>query len=108
MSLAERNYAGQHPDSGYVCNLSKLGEQGLVDGVLASGTKAGYHFEIRCLQEGNQSVVGYTITAVPISLGTTGKYVLCTNQSGQIWYSENGLVLDCLAMHRPIERKYEH
>jgi hypothetical protein len=39
---AERNHAARLPDAGYACKLSDLGEQDLVDSVLASGTKAGY------------------------------------------------------------------
>lgn len=107
MSLAEHTYAAQHPDTGYVCNLSDLGERGLVDGLTASGTRSGYHFEIRCPQDGSQKISGYTIAAVPVSPGTTGTYALCTDQSEQIWYSESGLVSDCLSKRKPIERKYE-
>lgn len=106
VSLAERNYATRHPEAGYACKLSNLGEQGFVDVVLASGTKSGYRFEIRCFQDGGQEVTSYTVTAVPVSPGVTGKYALCTNQSGEIWYSENGAAAACLAMHKQIERKY--
>ena len=106
VSLAERNYAARHPEAGYACNLNDLGEQGFVDGVLASGIKSGYRFEIRCLQDGGQHITNYTVTAVPLSPGTTGKYALCSNQSGGLWYGENGVAADCLAMHKPIERKY--
>lgn len=107
MGLAERAYAAQHPDAGYVCNLGDLGQLGLVDRLSASGTRNGYHFEIRCPQDGGQEAMGYTITAVPVSPGMTGNYALCTDQSGQVWYSENGLVSDCFAMRKLIERKYE-
>ena len=110
VSLAESKYAAQHPAAGYACSLSDLGEQGsgigLVDRVLASGTKAGYHFEIQCPQRESQKVARYAIIATPVNPGTTGKYALCSDQSGLIWYSENGSVSDCLAMHKPIERKY--
>jgi hypothetical protein len=110
VSLAERKYAARHPETGYACNLSDLGEQGsevgLVDPVLASGTKAGYHFKIQCPQRENQKVPHYAIIATPVNPGTTGQYALCTDQSGVIWYSENGLAADCLATHKPIERKY--
>lgn len=50
LGLAERICALRQPSSGYSCELSDLGEQGLVDSVLASGTKSGYHFEIRRLR----------------------------------------------------------
>jgi hypothetical protein len=110
VSLAEGKYAARHSETGYTCKLSDLGEQdsevGLVDRVLASGTKAGYHFEIQCPQRESQNVSHYAIIATPVNPGTTGKYALCTDQNGQIWYSENGLVSDCLAMHKPVDRKY--
>ncbi|HEX2714416.1 MAG TPA: hypothetical protein VHM88_19660, partial [Candidatus Acidoferrales bacterium] len=106
LSTAEHKYAAQRPGAGYACNLNDLSEQGLVDGVLASGTRNGYHFEIRCLQNSGPNVMGYTITAVPVSPGTTGKYAVCADQRGEVWYSENGLASDCLAMRKPVERKY--
>lgn len=109
-SLAEQKYAARHPETGYACNLRDLGEQGSevrrVDRVLASGTKAGYHFEIQCPQRESQKISHYAIIATPVNPGTTGKYALCTDQSGQIWYSENGSAVDCLEMRKPIEQKY--
>src|SRR5215472_848217 len=106
VSLAQRNYVARHPDAGYACKLSDLGEQGLVDKVLASGTKSGYDFELRCLQQGSQKATSYTIIAEPNIQRTTGKYSLCADQSGETWYSENGAAADCLAMRRPIDQKY--
>jgi hypothetical protein len=114
LSRAENNYAALHSDAGFACNLSQLGEHasesssgiGLVDPLLASGTKNSYRFEIQCPQSRSQKVTGYTITATPVEPGFTGKFALCANQSGETWYSENGLAADCLAMHQPIERKY--
>ncbi len=106
LNMAERNHATQHPDAGYACKLSDLGEEGFVDKVLASGTKSWYHFEIQCAKNDGQKVTGYTITAVPVIPGTTGKYALCTDQGAEIWYSENGSASDCLATRKPIERKY--
>ena len=114
LNRAEYNYAAQHPNAGFACNLSDLGGPGsetlsgvgFVDRVLASGTKSSYHFEIRCPQGGSEMVTGYTITATPVEPGTTGKYAWCTNQGREIWYSENGSAVDCLATHKTIERKY--
>ena len=106
LNLAEHNYAARHPEAGFACELRELGEQGLVDQVLVSGTKAFYHFEIQCAHEGRQKATRYTITAMPVVPGRTGKYALCSDQSGEIWYSENGVVADCLAMHTPVERRY--
>jgi hypothetical protein len=106
VNLAQQNYSAQHPRTGYACNLDDLLEQGAVDGVLASGTKAGYHFEIQCPQRGAQKAERFTITAVPVNAGVTGQYALCSDQSGEVWYSEHGLVSDCLAMRKKVGRKY--
>lgn len=112
LNLAERTYAARHPNTGFACNLGDLGEPGseplsrvaLGDPVLASGTKSSYHFNIRC-----PSGLGtaYTITAVPAEPGITGQYALCTDQSREIWYSEDGSPSECLATHKPLERKYK-
>jgi hypothetical protein len=40
----------------------------------------------------------------PVNAGTTGKYAVCTDQSGQIWYSENGSAAECLETRKPIEQ----
>jgi len=106
VNLAQQNYSVQHPRTGYACNLSDLGKQGAVDGVLASGTKAGYHFEIQCPQRGAQKAENFTIAAVPVNPGVTGQYALCADQSGEVWYSEHGSVSDCLAMRKQVGRKY--
>jgi hypothetical protein len=106
VSLAERKYETAHSETGYACDLSDLGEVGLVDPVLASGTKAGYHFEIRCTERGNQKVTHYAIIATPVNPGTTGKYAVCADESEQIWYSEVGSAADCLETRKPIGPRY--
>lgn len=106
LNLAQKNYLAQHPRIGYACNLSDLAEQGTVDRVLASGTMAGYHFEIRCPQRDTQKAESFMITAVPVNPGVTGQYALCADQRGEVWYSEGGSVSDCLAMRKLVGRKY--
>ena len=114
LSLAEHNYALQHLDTGFACDLGELGEQsskpgdevGLIDRVLASGTKSSYHFELMCFQSRAEKADSYTITAVPTKPGRSGSYAFCTDQNGEIWYSENGSASDCLAKHKQIEHKY--
>jgi hypothetical protein len=114
LSLAEHDFAANHPNVGFACSLGDLAQRGLespsnarfVDTILASGTKSSYHFEIACPQSGIQKSTAYTITALPTEPGTTGQYALCTDQTGEIWYSENGSISDCFAKHKPIEQKY--
>lgn len=106
LNLAEHRFIAQHPGMGLECDLSKLGEQGFVDRVIASGTRSGYILAIQCLEDNSPKAMHYTITAVPVVPGMTGNFALCADQGGEIWYSENGSVSDCLAKHKPIEQKY--
>jgi type IV pilus assembly protein PilA len=114
LNRAQQVYAAGQPEVGFACNISDLGGEasgpsptgGLVDRVLASGTKSAYRFEIRRPQRRGHNATAYTVTAVPVVPGTTGDYALCTDQSGEVWYSENGSPSDCLAMRKPVERKY--
>lgn len=106
VNLAQQSYSAQHPHTGSACTLSDLGEQGAVDGVLASGTKSGFHFEIQCPERAAQKAERFTITAVPVNPGVTGQYALCGDQSGEVWYSERGSVSDCLAIRKQIDKKY--
>jgi type II secretory pathway pseudopilin PulG len=125
VNLAQRKYAELHRR--FACTLSELGQEvwpgsdgGLVDRVLASGTKSGYRFEIQCARLANrkdankkdaskndasEKSTGYTVTAVPVVSGRTGRYALCSEASlfqtsGEIWYSESGLAAECLAGRR--------
>ena len=58
----------------------------LIDSVLASGTKSGYTFAFTA-GNSNQS---YTITATPITVGTTGQNMYFTDQSGVIRVNTSG------------------
>jgi len=106
LNLAERAYAHQHPADGFACNFNDLAEQGAIDSVLATGSKAAYMFEIGCLANKAQTNTAYTITAVPTVPGKTGIYALCSDQSGEIWFSENGSTSDCLVERRPVAHNY--
>jgi hypothetical protein len=111
---AEKEYAAQNPNNGFACNLSDLSGRrsespsgvGLLDPVLASGTKSSYHFEIRCCHVEGQKATAYSITATPTEPGITGTYALCADQTGEIWYSDSGLVSNCLVTRKQIEPKY--
>jgi hypothetical protein len=69
---AERQYTTRFPATGFTCDLGQLAQAGLVDTVLASGDKAGYHYELHgCNTTGTASV--FSFTAVPIAPDRTGK-----------------------------------
>ena len=62
---AERQYAERFPAIGFTCDLRQLAQAGLIDTVLASGDKAGYHYELQgCNTTATASV--FSFTAVPI------------------------------------------
>ena len=58
----------------------------LIDSVLAAGSKSGYTFGFTA-GAANQS---YTITATPITVGTTGQNMYFTDQSGVIRVNTSG------------------
>lgn len=59
---------------------------GLIDPLLATGRKTGYEFDYETFDkvEGEIKSQGYTITASPVSPGSTGRRYFFTDQSGVI------------------------
>jgi len=91
---AERQYATRFPATGFTCDLRQLAQAGLVDTVLASGDKAGYHYELHgCNTNGTASV--FSFSAVPIAQDRTGKFAFCANQEGVLWYAGDGSTEKC-------------
>jgi hypothetical protein len=81
LNIAEHAYAAQHLEAGFACKLSDLGGQGaeselevgFVDPVLASGTKAGYEFEIACsIPREDRKVSSYTVSALQTTKSREG------------------------------------
>lgn len=63
----------------------------LIDSVLATGTKAGYTFTYTAgATDANGNVLDYTITATPVTVGTTGQRRFFTDQSGVIRANPDG------------------
>jgi type IV pilus assembly protein PilA len=80
---------------GYPSALSNLGgpgsgtasasSAGLIDAVLAGGTKSGYTFSYTTgATDGNGNVLAYTMTGVPTNPGVTGQRTFFTDQSNVI------------------------
>jgi prepilin-type N-terminal cleavage/methylation domain-containing protein len=78
---------------GYPASLATLGPAAtatsttadLVDSVLASGTKSGYTFTyVAGGADTNGNILSYSITASPVTTGTTGQRSFYTDQSGVI------------------------
>ncbi len=63
----------------------------LIDSVLASGIKSGYRFTYAPgTTDPNGNVESYTITATPVSPGSSGQRSFFTDQSGTIRSTANG------------------
>jgi type IV pilus assembly protein PilA len=106
ITTAETTYASSYPTIGYTCSLSELGPPasgspmsssaaGILDSVLASGTKAGYTFALTSCS--GSPVASYTSTATPIVVGSTGGRAFCSGTPGVINYAADGLVTTCLS-----------
>jgi type IV pilus assembly protein PilA len=92
-------YSSTYPNDGYPPSLADMGgpagacvaastQACLLDSVLASGTKSGYTFV--WTGDGNTPSVGYSITATPVNVGTTGQRMFFSDQSGVIRYDPSG------------------
>ena len=63
----------------------------LIDSVLASGIKSGYRFAYTAgTTDPSGNVLSYTVTATPVSPGSTGQRSFFTDQSGTIRNTSSG------------------
>ena len=94
---AEIMYSNSYPAKGFACSLKALGGDSasgpptptaaqVIHSDLTSGYKSGYIFNItNCLKtaaSGSDYVKGYTVTAVPETVGKTGDRGFCIDQNG--------------------------
>jgi type IV pilus assembly protein PilA len=103
---AEMMYASDYPSKGFACDLKYLGGESapgtppsatsaqLLPDELAKGNKDGYNFIItNCAKSalsGSERVDGYTITAVPTTVGKTGDLGFCTDEGGVLKQDPQG------------------
>jgi type IV pilus assembly protein PilA len=102
---AELQYQSSYPANGYACTLPALGgdpnagppspsSAQILQGDLTSGYKSGYMFTLTCKDKvtinGTDRSNGYTITAVPQTVGKTGDRGFCADQFGSIKYDPAG------------------
>lgn len=105
INQAEIQYESTYPANGYTCTLSALGgdpsagppsptSAQIIQGDLTSGYKSGYIFTIgnctKATVNGTDRVTGYTVTAVPQTVGKTGDRGFCLDQNGTIKYDPTG------------------
>ena len=102
---AEMQYESTYPANGYACSLPALGGDPssgapsptgaqILQGDLTSGFKSGYIFAIgNCTKvtvSGTDRITGYTVTAIPQTVGKTGDSGFCSDQFGTIKYDPAG------------------
>jgi type IV pilus assembly protein PilA len=88
-------YAAGCPNLGYAATLAELNTgalcasgTGIIDAVLAAGTKSGYAFTYVAGAAVGGVVNTYTTNANPSTPGTTGQRRFFTNQTGVIRYNQ--------------------
>ena len=97
ISMAQVQYESTYPANGYACTLAALGGDPsagppsptaaqMLQSDLASGFKSGYIFSIgNCTKvsiNGQDRVTGYTVTAIPQTVGKSGNRGFCSDQYG--------------------------
>lgn len=94
INTGELTYASTF-NAGYSSTLVALGPPasgdstpsaaGVIDSVLASGTKSGYSFTYAVTaQDANNNVTAYSLTADPTTVGTTGQNYYFTDQTAVV------------------------
>ena len=89
---AQVSYWGEHPDTGYACSLSALGDVRKIDRALATGMKNGYRFEITGCETEIQGGANtkYKVVAYPVTANQTGIRAFCSDESAIIKQSPGG------------------
>ena len=100
MNTSAVTYASTYPSDGFPATLAAMGDPGggactasstqgcLLDSVLTTGTKSGYSFV--WAGDGKTPSVNYTVTGVPVVIGSSGQRGFFSDQSGVIRYTTNG------------------
>jgi prepilin-type N-terminal cleavage/methylation domain-containing protein len=92
---AQSTYSSQYPDVGFAGSLTALGpgavpptsaKAGILDTVLATGTKDGYTFQLAA--GGGTPATTFTVTASPN--GVAGRRSFCGDQTGTVRFNPSG------------------
>lgn len=99
---AENQFANEHPERGYTCNLSELPQSGEVQRLLkGNGIDNGYAFDIVGCQAKGAAKPNptYYLTARPLH---SGQPAYCSDQSGILKADYDGSVERCRASGNPL------
>ena len=113
ITTAEHAYFQAYPHIGFTCTLSNLGPPpagqpfdttgaGILDAVVATGTKSGYSFGLSGCT-GTPVIAAYTSTAQPVNVGGTGQRAFCSDASGVMRFSDDGVPATCLSNNRVLQ-----
>ena len=99
ISTGETTYAATCPSIGYSATLVELntgaicaGGTGIIDDVLATGTKSGYQYTYTAgAAAANGTVNSYTATAIPFTVGVTGQRGFFIDQTAVVRYTLSGV-----------------
>jgi hypothetical protein len=105
----QSKYAAAHPNEGFACQLQRLrpAEDTATaydpTTALLAGEWSGYKFVLAgCTSTEKGIVIRYQIAAVPIARGLTGMRAFCADESGTLFYEENGSATECLSSRLPL------
>ncbi len=105
ITKAELSYSNTYPMNGYACTLTALGgdpnsgapsatSSQILQQDLTSGYKSGYIFNVSCKEKvtvnGVDRYNGYTVTAIPQTVGKTGDRGFCESDTGTITFDPAG------------------
>jgi len=105
ITKAELSYSTTYPMNGYACSLTAMGgdpasgapsatQAQILQPDLVSGYKSGYIFAVVCKEKvtvnGVDRYNGYTVTAVPQTVGKTGDRGFCESDNGMITFDPAG------------------
>ena len=91
LNTAEISYAASHA-TGYTCSLSDLQSAGLIDALLANGSKHGYVFALQnCAADTPGGATSrYQVIAYPVRPQQTGSRSFCSTESGVVKVDARG------------------
>jgi hypothetical protein len=100
LGLAESTFARMHPDTGFTCSFSELGETSKMMGVdqqVNAGTYGGYRFGLAGCE--GKPAGSFQITAEPV-VARRGAKAFCTDATQNLRVSDDGHGATCLASGR--------
>src|SRR5579884_3899793 len=106
ITTAEHAYSTAYPDVGYTCSLTALGPPAsgqppastasdILDPVISAGVKSGYSFAVNNCT--GTPGANYQSSAVPLTVGGSGQRAFCSDGTGIIQYSIDGVAADCFS-----------